>query len=176
MKGYLTVCFSNWKEEIFTNGIMRIKNGKRTDDPIRRPLKPGEMEGIHYYIKPDPDFFNFTYSRCHRRLRQQLQKDDILFFRTLWREKQYIIGYFTIKEKVGAPEDPICVADPKQSLLIHYELEVTPGLVYRLNPHAQSNRSRHINMWINERLGRDYLMLGPGATTYLKYLIETGIP
>jgi len=172
MRGFITVCFSDWTKETFDNGIMRIIRGKRSDVPIRRPIRSDEVEGIDYYRKPDPDFLNFTYSRCHKKLRQQLQENDVLFFRTLWRGRQYLIGYFTIKEKRGDPQNPICIAEPSKSLLINFNLEITPELVKKLNPRARFNKSRHLNMWINEWLGRNYLKLPPEATNYLMELIK----
>ncbi len=173
MRGFITVCFSDWTQKVFNNGIMRIIRGKRSDEPIRRPIKPDEVEGIDYYIKPDPNFLDFTYSRCHRKLRQQLRKDDILFFRTLWRGKQYLVGYFAIKEKTVDSQDPICIANPDKSLLINFSLEITPDLVKKLNPRVKPNNSRHLNMWINESLGRSYLQLTPETTIYLINLIKT---
>ena len=172
MRGYITVCFSDWINDNFDNGVMHITNGIRTDRPIRRKLAINEIEGVHYYRKPDPDFKNFTYSRCHKSLRQQLQRGDVLFFRTLWQEKQYIIGYFLIKGIMGDPKNPICLADPNQSLLIDYKFEVTLDLVRFLNPLAYLNQSRHFNKCTNEWLGRNYLSLDLETATCLINLLK----
>jgi hypothetical protein len=172
--GYLTVCFSDWTKDSFRNGVMRIVDGRRTDDPIRRSINPAEVEGIDYYIKPDPDFRGCAYRRCHRQLRQQLEVGDILFFRTLWRNCQHLIGYFTISAKVGDTEDPVCLADPSRSLLLPgYIVPITEELVCRLNSCAVPNSTRHINAWINENLGRNYLRLSAERTAFLKALLDS---
>lgn len=173
MRGFLTVCFSDWTKEYFSRGIMRISNGRRTNYPIYRSLRPDEKERRDYYIKHDPDFSDFTYSCCHRQLREQIQPGDILFFRTLWRRKHYFIGYFLIKEKVDDPDDPICIADKNGSFLVSgYQIEITPKIVKKLNPRARFRKSRHINSQINEWLGRNYMRLDSEKIAYLMDLIK----
>lgn len=173
MEGFLTVCFSDWTKDYFSRGVMRIINGRRTDQPIRRNLKINEKEGVDYYIKTDPDFENFSYSRCHKKLRQQIKCGDLLFFRTLWRGKHYFIGYFLIKEKRGNPENPICLADKNQSLLLpNFIVPITPAVVKKLNPKAVFLKSRNLNLQINEWLGRNYLKLDQKKTAYLKNFLE----
>jgi len=152
---------------------MRIINENRTDYPIRRDLKPGEKENIDYYVKPDPDFSNFTYRSCHKKLRQQIEPGDILFFRTLWRGKQYLIGYFLIKQKADDSDNPICIGDSLCSFLSpEFKIEITPELVRKINPKAVFKKSQHVNSQINHWLGRNYLKLDTKKTVYLMNLIQ----
>ncbi len=176
MRGFITVCYSDWTKERFNRGVMRIIDGEGANYPIRRILRPDEEEGRDYYVKTDPDFSELVYSCCHRKLRQQLRPGDILFFRTLWRKKQYFIGYFLIKEKMGDPEDPICIADENGSFLVpDFKIEITPKIVKRLNPRFNFDNSRHPNSQINENLGRNYLCLDHEKTFYLISLIQKSI-
>jgi hypothetical protein len=156
LAAYITTCFADWQSDTFRRGVMRIRNGKRTDEPIRRPLRPNEVEGVHYYVKADPDFDRLTYSRCHRSLRRKLQVGDRLFFRTLWRGKPYIIGYGMVSAKSGPADDPICHLNPLYTHLIDFRLPVTAKLVMLVNPEARRNRKFHFNAWVNVRLGRNY--------------------
>lgn len=143
---------------------MAIKNGKRTDTPIRRSLGAGDREGISWYRKPDPDFQQLTYSRCHRSLRRNLLAGDTLFFRALWRGKPYVIGYGVISEKSGPLDNPVCHLDPALSHLIDFKLPITESMVLRLNPRAVQNPSLHFNSWVNACLSRNYLCLHQGPT------------
>lgn len=172
MQGFLTVCYCDWTKEYFSPGIMRIINGKRTDQPIRHNLT-NKKAGRDYYIKPDPNFSTFTYSRCHRQLRQQIRPGDVLFFRTLWRGKPYLIGYFLIKEKSGSPDNPVCLADRNGSFITDgFKVEITPKIVKKLNPKAVFTKSQHLNSQINQWLGRNYLRLDAQKTLYLMNLIQ----
>lgn len=173
MRGFLTICYCDWTKKYFSRGVMRIIGNKRTNQPIYRSIKSDEKEEKDYYIKTDPDFSNFTYSRCHKKLRQQIQPGDILFFRTLWQRKQYFIGYFLIKEKTGSSENPICVADKNSSLFVpDFRIKITPEIVKKLSPRAVFKKSRHINSQINENLGRNYLCLDSQKVAYLVNLIQ----
>ena len=175
MQGFLTVCFCDWTKDSFSPGVMRIVKGKRTDQPLRQTLA-NKKEGVDYYIKPDPNFSNFTYSHCHKQLRQQLKPGDILFFRTLWRKKPYFIGYFLIKKKIGDPNNPICLADRNGSFLTDgFNIEITPEIVKKLNPRAIFTNSQHLNSQINQWLGRNYLRLDTQKTFYLIKLIQQKI-
>lgn len=167
MSGYITVCFSDWTNDTFSRGVMRIVRGVRTEYPLRRPLLASECEGKDYYVKEDPDFKNFTYRKCHKGLRKRLEAGDILFFRTLWRRKPYIIGYFVITGK----RDGICLADREKSVCIDFRMRVTKNLVKVLNPSAVWNRKVHFNKWVNAALGRNYLKLGPETTARFMQLI-----
>ena len=151
---------------------MAIVEGKRSNRAIRRVLRSGEVENIHWYLKTDPDFDAFTYSRCHRLLRRTLRLDDVLFFRTLWRGRPYIIGYFTIVGIVWPKENPVILASKERSPLIHYALPVTSSLVRLLNPRAAGPRTCSFNHWVNARLGRNYMRLDAPAAAYLKALID----
>lgn len=172
MASYITPCFSDWQQETFRRGIMAIVNGKRSDREIRRLLRADDREGIRWYRKADPDFDHYTYSRCHRTLRRALLPDDIVFFRTLWRGHPYIIGYFTVRGFAGPPDDPIVMASPNRSRLIHYRLPVTPRIVRRLNPRARSPGTRPLNQWTNEQLGRNWMRLDRQVAVYLKTRID----
>ncbi len=169
MTSYLTVCFSDWNYDTFQRGVMKIRNGKRTNDPIRRPLKITEVEGQDYYIKPDPDFAVGVYGRCHRQLRLSIKPGDLLFLRTLWRGKPYLLGYFKIKEKIGTT-DPICRADLANSRLINFQHEITPELVRMVKPDWKD--SRHFNQQVVSALGRNYIKLDEKRTNYLLDLIN----
>ncbi len=171
MTGFLTVCFSDWNADEFQRGVMRIKDGVRTNCPIHRPLYPDEVEGIHYYIKPDPDFERGLYRACHLKLRQVLEAGDVLFFRTLWRGKPYLIGYLTILGKSGKM-DPICLADFARSRLIHFSLKITPSLIRKVNPRATLVPGWHFNDQVTQAFGRNYFRLSDKSTKYLIRLIN----
>lgn len=173
IKGFITVCFSDWTKEKFNRGVMRIVNGDRTDYPVRRDLKPWEKENIDYYVKPDPDFSKLAYRSCHRKLRQKIQPGDILFFRTLWRGSQYFIGYFLIKEKTGDSNNPICIGDrPSSFLSPEFKIKITEEMVRKLNPKAVFKKMQPVNPQINHWLGRNYLKLDTEKTVYLMSLIQ----
>ncbi len=161
MAAYITSCFSSWQSDTFKRGICAIVRGKRTDRAIRRWLKSREKEGKHWYRKADPDFDDFTYSRCHRTLRRILCSGDVLFFRTLWRGDPYLIGFFRITGKTGPSENPVCHADPEMSALIYFRkcMRITPSLVGVLNPKAGPRCKRPYNQWANEQLGRNWMQL-----------------
>jgi hypothetical protein len=172
MNGFLTVCYSDQGTESFERGVFYIKNGRKTKSQVKRALSPNEVQGAHFWRKPDPDFSRLTYSICHRRLRQKLEVGDILFFRTLWRGRHYLLGYFLVKDKVDSglkDRGPIIFGDDERSLLIHYVLKITPALVMKLNPRSlPPKRGENLNMWMNRRLGRDHLRLSPENTEFLK--------
>ena len=172
MAGFLTVCFSDWNADKFRRGVMRIKDGVRTNRPIRRPLQPDEIEGIHYCIKPDPDFERGLYRVCHLKLRQVIEAGDVLFFRTLWRGQPYLIGYFWIAGKSSGRDDPVCLADLSSSRLIDFSLEITPSLIRKVNPRAALVPGRHFNHQVTQAFGRNYIRLSDEATDYLIRLIE----
>ncbi len=173
MNGYITPCFSDWNATTFQRGVMQVKNGTRTDRAIRRPLQEKEeIEGVDYYVKPDPDFDNYTYSRCHRSLRKSIDIGDLLFFRTLWRNKHYLIGYFLIEDKEGDPENPICIASAEDSPLIDFSLTMSPDLVRKINPRAKFTSTRPLNRQMNEFLGRNYLRLNSDGLKLLRRLVE----
>lgn len=166
MTGFITVCFSDWNADTFQPGVMAIRKGKRTDQPIRRPLRPDEVQGTDYYIKPDPDFQNGLYVCCHRKLREALQAGDTLFFRTLWCGEPYLIGYFLIEAKFR-DKDPVCVANLEKSRLIDFQLTITPRLIRRVRPNAVLVPGRHFNHQVNQVFGRNYSRLSDPATRYL---------
>jgi hypothetical protein len=169
MTGYVTVCYSDQTQDTFQRGVMKMKNGVRTEKQIRRVLEPEEKEGAHFYLKPDPNFENWTYSICHIALRKVLKPKDILFFRTLWRNTQYFIGYFVISHKSGDPDNPICQADSGKSLLIKgYRYVITSDMVKILNPNADFSRDENRNRLISSYLSRYYLSLSPEKTLFLK--------
>ncbi len=169
MTGYVTVCYSNQSEEVFKRAPMRIRNGVRTNELIKRKIRKNEKENEDYYIKTDPNFDNYTYSTCHRSLRKVLLPGDILFFRTLWRGKEYFIGYFDIVYKSTYKDDNKCYALPQTSLLIPgYRYVITPSLVQRLNPNANLSRSVNENRFISYYLARSYLKLTLENTRFLK--------
>lgn len=168
-KSYLTVCFCDWNYSTFHRGVMKIRNGKRTDEPIRRPLRITELEGQDYYVKPDPDFAVGVYGRCHRQLRVALKPGDLLFLRTLWRGKPYLIGYFKISEKIGTA-DPICRADLTNSRLINFQLEITPEILEVVKPDCRDKR--HFNQQVVSALGRNYIKLDRKLSNYLLDLVN----
>lgn len=151
---------------------MRMRSGRRTDTPIRRSLKKEEQEGIDYYIKADPDFAQGTYSVCHRKMRQVMQVGDVLFFRTLWRGQQYLVGYFLVREKRGMSDDPILVADSKKSVLVHFKVPVTIKLAQKINPAMRLRAGVHRNSSINGRLGRNFKRLDAKTTHMLMLLVK----
>ena len=167
MQGYVTYCFSDWMSASFQRGIMRIRDGERVDLPIRRPLRSDEREGREYYVKPDPDFERGTYSVCHRRLRIALDAGDLLFFRSLWRGKQYLIGYFSVAEKRGPDDDPVIIADLARSRLVHFQLPITLRVARIINPETRFRRGVADNAVLNGRLGRNYKRLPPKAADRL---------
>ena len=167
MAGFLTVCFSDWNSDVFRRGVMAIRNGRRTEQPLRRPLRPDEIEEVHYYIKPDPDFDTGFYTHCHRKLRQAIQVGDTLFFRTLWRGQPYLIGYFLIEAKLLSDESPVCLANLEKSRLIDFRLKITPRLIRKVRPNAVLVPGRHFNHQVNQTFGRSYIRLSDPATRYL---------
>ncbi|MEW6617432.1 MAG: hypothetical protein AB1333_03390 [Patescibacteria group bacterium] len=175
MVGIITPCFSDQNKSTFERGIMRISaNGKRTNDPFLGSLAK-KKEGVNYYIKKDPDFKNGTYSVCHQGLRRVIRPGDYLFFRTLWRGRQYLIGYFFIKEKSGSdPKNPVLVADLKKSKLVHFSIPITSKIVKKINPKFSEEKfkTRHPNQVINEFLGRYSTRLSYQATKYLLSLFQ----
>jgi hypothetical protein len=150
---------------------MRIINGKRTDYPIRRQIDSEEIEGVDWYRKQDPDFIKGTYSRCHRALRKTLRVGDLLFFRTLWRNNPYLIGYFKITEKKGDLENPVCVTDVTQSKCVDFLIPISPGMVLMANEKVELGK-RHFNKLVNEFMGRSYLELLPGVAECFKQYIN----
>lgn len=170
MASYITYCFSDWTKTKFANGIMRIRDGKRTDVPIRHPLPLHWSEGTDYYVKSDPDFKKLIYSHCHKRLRLRAKPGDTIFFRTLWRDKQYFIGYFTIKTRTGDPLNPILIANPEASLLIKtFTAAISPAMIRILNPRATARRERMYPPNIFAMfLGREFLALNNNRTAWLK--------
>lgn len=175
MVGIITPCFSNQHEDVFERGAARIgTDGKRTNDPFLGPLIK-KNEGVSYYIKKDPDFKKGTYSIYHQRLRKTIRPGDYLFFRTLWRGRHYLIGYFFIKEKNGSdPKNPVLVADLKKSKLVHFSIPITPEIVKKINPKFSEEKfkTRHPNQVINEFLGRYSMRLSYPATKYLLSLFQ----
>ncbi len=168
-RGYITYCFSDWNEKTFSNGVMLMRNGVRTDTAIRHIIPDHWREGTHYYTKPDPDFKKWTYSRCHKRLRRRMEPGDVLFLRTMWRSQEYFVGYFFIKEKTGDPADPILVADKNRSLfLLHFDTPISSGLIMKLNPSATKERAAkyHPNIFA-QFLGRESLGLNERRTAFL---------
>lgn len=172
MSGFITYCFSDWQSERFERGRAHIVNGVRTDNPIRRPLRKNELEGIDYYVKADPDFTTGTYGVCHRKLRQIIQPGDILFFRTLWRKEQYLIGFFSIEGKCGEDENPILCANLQSSRLIHFSLPITFDLAKQINPKTKFRDGVHPNCSINGRLGRNFKRIDNATTNMLLTLVE----
>lgn len=172
MHGFITYCFSDWQSGLFQRGVMQIKNGTRNDTPIRRPLKKDELENRDYYIKADPNFALGIYGVCHRKLRKVIQLGDVLFFRTLWRGQQYIIGYFLVERKDGTENNPILIADLKNSQLIHFTLPITLDLAQQINPDASFCRGVHHNVSINGRLGRNYKRIDEHTTHMLMDLMK----
>lgn len=172
MNGFITYCFSDWQSEQFRRGVMQIKNGRRTDTPIRRLIQAEEFENIDYYVKADPNFELGTYGVCHRKLRQTIRPRDILFFRTLWRGMQYFIGYFLIERIGGTEANPILISDLKNSQLIHFALPITLDLAQQINPEMVFRSGVHPNTSINGRLGRNYKRIDEHTTHMLMELIQ----
>ncbi|MDP2598759.1 MAG: hypothetical protein Q8P49_02935 [Candidatus Liptonbacteria bacterium] len=174
-RGYITYCFSNWTKKTFSNGVMLMRNGKRTDDPIRHAVPAHWKLSIDYYIKPDPNFKNWTYSRCHKKLRRCAKPGDIIFFRTLWMARQYLIGYFVVAGKSGDEQNPVLIADPSKSLFIpQFKIPITQKLVMRMNPRATKKHAAmyHPNIFAMF-LGREFLSLDAKRTDFLvKYMRE----
>jgi len=169
MNGYITVCYSDQNQEIFKRGVMRIRNGVKTEEIIQRPLRKDDIEGENYYIKTDPNFDQWTYSICHKSLRKVLSPKDILFFRTLWRGNQYFIGYFTISHKSGDGNNPVCYADLSNSFLINgYKFVITPKLVEILNDNADYSKTSNKKRFVSGYLSRCYLHLSADKTEFLK--------
>lgn len=174
-RGFITYCFSDWEADTFERAPMVMRNGERTDTPLRSSLE-GLIEGMDYYLKPDPDFAQGTYSRCHRKLREQIRPGDYIFFRTNHRDRQFLIGYFRIKEKIEGKIGPILVADPDESQRIDFEFELHRDnwdVVERLNPRAvggyDPDRTINRNMMF---LGRDYLILDRTKKDFLLGLLS----
>lgn len=151
---------------------MRIRHYSKTDEPIRRSLHKNELEGRDYYVKADPDFDRGTYSVCHQGLRKILKPKDIIFFRTLWRGQQYLIGYFVVKGKTGSVTDPTVFADTERSCLINFALPVTLELAQQINPETKYRYGVHPNATLNGRLGRNYKRIDEQTTRMLVALIE----
>ena len=173
MNGYITVCYSDQNQEIFGRGTMRIRNGVRTEEIIQRALRKDDIEGENYYVKADPNFDQLTYSVCHKALRKALSPGDFLFFRTLWREKQYFLGYFVISYKSGSGDNPICHADPVRSFLIEgYRFVIKPDLVEILNESANYSKTKNKKRFISYYLSRSFLHLNDKKTEYLKSEID----
>jgi len=172
MSGFITYCFSDWQSELFQRGVMQIKNGTRNSTPIRRPMRADELENRDYYIKADPNFERGTYGVCHRKLRQIIQPGDVLFFRTLWRGRQYFIGYFLIKRIDGTEANPILIADLKNSQLIHFALPITLDLAQQINPDTSFRNGVHPNKSLNGRLGRNYKRIDERTTHMLMELVK----
>lgn len=175
MRSFITYCFADWMQPTFANGIMRIRNGRRTDEPIRHPLPAHWKKDVHYYIKPDPDFVNWTYSRCHRKLRRIVHPGDIIFFRTLWRSQQYFIGYFIIEGTCGEATNPVLAADPRRSLFVPaFASPISSSLILRLNPRAKLvHVERYHPNVLAMFLGREYLALNTKRTHFLKAHLDT---
>lgn len=174
MAGYLTYCFSDWIKERFSRGVMFMRNGVRTDEPVRHPLPEHWREGTDYYVKADPDFELWTYSRCHKQLRLHVKTGDTIFFRTHWRGKQYFIGYFVIGEKAGDRDNPILVADRRKSLFLpQFSFEITPELIAKLNRRVRQHHVKryHPNV-LAMFLGRNYLAINDRQTRYLKKVLD----
>ena len=170
-RAFITPCFSDWTKEVFIPGPMRIINENRTDYPIRRIIHADEVEGEDWYRKDDPNFEKGTYSRCHRALRKTLRIGDVLFFRTLWRDTPYLIGYFEITQKTGDEENPLCVTDVTHSKCVDFLIPIGLGMVLMANEKARLG-SRHFNKLVNEYMGRSYLELPPGVATCFKHYID----
>jgi len=170
-RSFITSCFADETQEVFIPSPMRIINGKRTDYPIRRPIKKDEIEGVDWYRKSDPDFKKGTYTRCHKALRKTLQPGDILFFRALWRGTPYLIGYFEITKKIGDLENPVCVTDVTHSKSVDFLIPITKGMVLIANKKAKFGK-RHFNMVVNENLGRSYMELSSGIGSFYKHYID----
>jgi len=172
VSGFLTYCFSDWEREEFKRGVMRIRHNIKTDEPIRRPLRENEIEGRDYYVKADPNFGRGTYGVCHRGLRKILQPEDVLFFRTLWRQQQYLIGYFVVNGTMGSFENPTVLADTARSRLVNFKLPITLELAKQINQETKYRRGIHPNRTLNGRLGRNYKRLDEQTTRVLIALIE----
>jgi hypothetical protein len=173
MSGYITVCYSNQNQDGFRRGVMRIRNGIRTEKIINSPLSDNYIEGVDYYIKADPNFDKWTYSICHRALRKALLPKDILFFRTLWRDKQYFVGYFVISFKTGDKDNPICHAVPSESFLINgYKFAIKPEIVELLNENANYSKTFNKKRFVSNYLSRYYLRLDEERTAFLKSEID----
>jgi|GEM_PF-6640090 len=170
-RSFITPCFSDWTKKVFVPVPMRIINGKRTDYPIRRIIRVDEVDGVNWYRKADPDFEKGTYSRCHKVLRKTLRIGDVLFFRTLWQDSPYLIGYFEITNKMGDGENPLCVTDVTHSKCVDFLIPIGPGMVLMANSKAKLE-SRHFNKLVNEYMGRSYLELPPGVATCFKHYID----
>lgn len=170
-RSFITPCFSDWTKEVFVPGPMRIIEGRRTEYPIRRIIRPDEGEGVDWYRKADPDFERGTYSRCHKALRKTLHIGDVLFFRTLWRDVPHLIGYFEITNKTGDSDDPLCVTDVTHAKCVDFLVPIGLGMVLMVNSKAKLG-SRHFNKLVNEFMGRSYLELPPGVATLLKNYID----
>lgn len=174
-RGFITYCFSDWEADTFKRAPMVMRDGKRTDTPLHGSLDT-LVEGEDYYIKPDPDFDGLTYSRCHRKLREQIQPGDYLFFRTNYRDRQFLIGYFRIQEKLGGEKGPVLIADPDESRCVDFSCELSGEnweIVEKLNPRAiggyDPGRAISRNMMF---LGRNYLVLDREKTDYLLGLLS----
>ena len=170
---FITPCFADETQESFVPGPMRIVNGKQTDFPIRRQIRiqKDQIEGIDWYRKPDPDFKKGTYTRCHKALRKTLHIGDVLFFRTLWRDAPYLIGYFEITDKTEDSENPLCVTDVTHSKCVDFLIPITKGMVLVANKKARFGK-RHFNMVVNENLGRSYMELSSGIGNFYKHYID----
>lgn len=174
MTGYITVCYSDQTQDKFKRGVMRIRDGKRTDEILKRELREYELENRDYYIKSDPNFDNWTYSVCHKSLRKALLPKDVLFFRTLWRGKQYFIGYFEISLKTGDENNPVCYADSGKSFLIDgYRFVIKPEVVELLNENANYVKTPNKKRFICQYLSRYFLRLDEERTAFLKSEIDT---
>jgi len=152
---------------------MRIRDGKRTDEILKREVRDDEKENRDYYIKSDPDFDKWTYSVCHKSLRKVLLPNDLLFFRTLWRGQQYFVGYFEISLKTGDEINPICHADFGKSLLIDgYRFVIKPEIVVILNENANFSETSNKKRFISHHLARNYLRIDEEKTAFLKSEID----
>lgn len=174
-RGFITYCFSDWEADTFKRAPMAIRDGTRTDTPLHGSLE-GLVKDEDYYFKPDPDFEQGTYSRCHRTLREQIQPGDFIFFRTNYKDRQFLIGYFRIKDKIDGKKGPILVADPDESRCIDFEFELSEenwDVIEKLNPRAingyDSGRTINRNMMF---LGRNYLILDNEKTNFLLGLLS----
>ena len=169
--GILTYAYSDDRSESFSNGVMRISNGKKTDRKISSV--DGKVEGVDYYVKPDPDFENGLYGVCHHDIRERIAEDEYLFFRTLWRGNSYLLGYFRVGSKIETPNGPLLVA--RDISLKNYEVPITEDIVKEVNPSAngEAKACRSFNEWINYNMGyRSYLKLDEEKTSFLRSLLE----
>jgi hypothetical protein len=129
MTGRIVYCYSDQRISIFRQGI--IDNQRKTD----------------------PNFSNGTYSVCQLKLRKVIEPEDVLFFRTAWKDKPYIIGYFIIGNKKLGEYGPVLIA--KERICINYNLPITEEIIRFLRPDLNGKINKTLKLRLSGGIERN---------------------